>query len=106
LSILDGWWIEGWRSDNGNGWGIVGSDATGWEQDHADALAIYDILENEVAPLYYSRDERGLPRDWVRVCKNAMMTIAPEFSARRMVLDYIEHLYSPAARGALIEAAR
>ena len=102
LSILDGWWIEGWRPDNSNGWGIVGSTATGWEQDNEDAVAIYDALENEVAPLYYSRDERGLPRDWVRVCKNAMMTIAPEFSARRMVLDYIEYLYSPAAQGSLV----
>jgi starch phosphorylase len=102
LSILDGWWIEGWRPDNSNGWGIVGSTATGWQQDQEDALAIYDLLENQVAPLYYSRDERGLPRDWIRVCKNAMMTIAPEFSARRMLLDYIEHLYAPAAKGSLI----
>jgi starch phosphorylase len=102
LSILDGWWIEGRRPDNSNGWGIVGSSASGWEQDKEDALAIYDALENEVAPLYYSRDERGLPRDWIRVCKNAMMTIAPEFSSRRMLLDYIEHLYSPAAQGSLV----
>jgi starch phosphorylase len=102
LSILDGWWIEGWRPDNSNGWGIVGSSATGWEQDNEDALAIYDALENEVAPLYYSRDARGLPRDWIRVCKNAMMTIAPEFSSRRMVFDYIEHLYTPAAQGSLV----
>ena len=46
LSILDGWWIEGWRPDNSNGWGIVGSSATGWEQDDEDANAIYDVIEN------------------------------------------------------------
>lgn len=104
LSILDGWWIEGWAPDNSNGWGIVGSQASGWQQDHEDANAIYDIIEQQVAPLYYSRDEHGLPRDWVRVCKNAMMTVAPKFSARRMLLDYIEHLYTPAAEGATIRA--
>jgi starch phosphorylase len=99
LSILDGWWIEGWDPENTNGWGIEGSIATGWEQDHADANALYDAIEHEVAPLYYSRDEKGLPRNWIRVAKNAMMTNAPAFSARRMVLDYIENMYIPASRG-------
>ncbi|MDQ2683325.1 MAG: alpha-glucan family phosphorylase [Chloroflexota bacterium] len=102
LSILDGWWIEGWAKDNSNGWGIEGSAATGWEQDHADANAIYDVIEHMVAPLYYRRDETGIPRDWLRVCKNAMMSNAPAFSARRMLMDYIEHLYSKAAQGALV----
>ena len=99
LSILDGWWIEGWDPENTNGWGIEGSIATGWEQDHADANALYDAIEHEVAPLYYSRDEKGLPGNWIRVAKNAMMTNAPAFSARRMVLDYIENMYIPASRG-------
>jgi starch phosphorylase len=98
LSILDGWWPEGWSPDNSNGWGIAGSQASGWEQDAADANALYDAIEHNIAPLYYGRDEHGVPRDWVRVCKNAMMTCAPKFSARRMLLDYIEHLYSPAAQ--------
>ena len=102
LSILDGWWIEGWAPDNSNGWGIAGSQLSGWEQDHADANALYDAIEHEVAPLYYSRDERGMPREWVRICKNAMMTIAPRFSARRMLLNYIEDLYTPAAAESLV----
>ena len=102
LSILDGWWIEGWLPDNSNGWGITGSTETGWEQDAADSRALYDAIELQIAPLYYSRDEQGLPRSWVRVCKNAMMSNAPAFSARRMLLDYIEHLYSPAAQESLI----
>lgn len=102
LSILDGWWIEGWARDNSNGWGIEGSTASGWEQDDADANAIYDVIENMVAPLYYRRDDQGLPRDWLRVCKNAMMSNAPAFSARRMLLDYIEHLYTRAAQGSMV----
>ncbi len=53
-----------------------------------------------MAPLYYSRDERGLPRNWIRIAKNAMMTNAPAFSARRMLLDYIESLYTPASSAA------
>ncbi len=102
LSILDGWWIEGWSPDNSNGWGIEGALGTGWEQDNADANALYDAIEFEVAPLYYHRDEHGVPRDWVRVAKNAMMTNGPAFSARRMLLDYIENLYIPAAEGSLV----
>jgi len=97
LSILDGWWCEGWKTDNSNGWGIEGSPETGWDQDDADANAIYDIIESEVAPRFYSRDNHGLPREWVRICKNAMMTNAPKFSARRMVLEYVANLYTPAA---------
>ncbi|HQY32133.1 MAG TPA: alpha-glucan family phosphorylase, partial [Thermomicrobiales bacterium] len=104
LSILDGWWCEGWAPDNSNGWGIEGSPATGWEQDNEDANAIYDTIENEVAPRFYQRDNRGLPREWVRICKNAMMSNAPRFSATRMVLDYIEKLYGPANSAALAQA--
>ena len=98
LSILDGWWCEGWASDNSNGWGIKGSAETGWAQDNADANAIYDMIEFEVAPRFYSRDNHGLPREWVRIGKNAMMSNAPRFSARRMVTEYIERLYLPAYR--------
>lgn len=100
LSILDGWWIEGWNPDNSNGWGIQGSELSGWDQDNTDANALYQAIEHEIAPLYYGRDEEGLPRNWIRVAKNAMMTNAPAFSTRRMVRDYIETLYIPASRGA------
>ena len=99
LSILDGWWIEGWNPDNSNGWGIQGSELSGWDQDNVDANALYQAIEHEIAPLYYGRDEEGLPRNWIRVAKNAMMTNAPAFSTRRMVRDYIETLYIPALRG-------
>ena len=61
LSILDGWWMEGYNGRNG--WAFQGAD--GPERDAKDARAIYDILENEVVPLYYKRDRRGLPNSWV-----------------------------------------
>ena len=97
LSILDGWWSEGWAPDNSNGWGIQGSEKSGWAQDDDDANAIYDLIEREVAPRYYSRDNHGIPREWVRTGKNAMMTNAPRFSANRMVREYVEKLYLPAS---------
>jgi starch phosphorylase len=97
LSILDGWWCEGWAPDNSNGWGIPGSEKSGWAQDDDDANAIYDLIEREVAPRYYSRDNHGIPREWVRTGKNAMMTNAPRFSANRMVREYVEKLYLPAS---------
>ena len=97
LSILDGWWDEGWQEQPINGWGIEPSPLTGWEQDNADANTLYDVIEKQVAPLYYDRDDDGRPRRWIKVAKTAMATNAPEFSARRMVLDYIATLYTPAA---------
>ena len=97
LSILDGWWSEGWDEEPRNGWGIEPSEAPEWEQDAADAAALYDTLENEIIPLFYDRDERGLPRKWIQVAKQAMITDAPQFSARRMLMEYIEKLYMPAA---------
>ncbi|MGI8478028.1 MAG: alpha-glucan family phosphorylase [Thermomicrobiales bacterium] len=97
LSILDGWWREGWRSDESNGWGIEPIETEGVDQDEAEANAIYEILERKVVPLYYSQGEDGLSHEWIAVAKNAMRTVAPEFSARRMLLDYIDKLYAPAA---------
>jgi starch phosphorylase len=98
LSILDGWWREGWVSDNSNGWGIEPSPLDGVEQDAAEARMLYEALESEVIPLYYDRDLEGYPRRWIAVAKQAIRTTAPAFSARRMVIDYIERLYAPAAK--------
>ncbi|MGH2558644.1 MAG: alpha-glucan family phosphorylase [Thermomicrobiales bacterium] len=97
LSILDGWWSEGWRPDNSNGWGIPPSDLEGPGQDAAEAHAIYDLIETRVVPAYYSRDHEGIPLGWVGVAKEAMRTNAPAFSSRRMLLQYIARLYKPAA---------
>jgi starch phosphorylase len=104
LSILDGWWREAWKPDNSNGWGLEPSTLEGWQQDAADAYAIYDTLEQLVTPLYYKRGHDHLPHDWIAVAKEAMRTVAPAFSARRMVLDYIDRLYRPAATGLALTA--
>ena len=100
LSILDGWWPEGFDGDNGwaigSGVNMSVSDAA----DAADADALYDLLEREVVPLYYDRDEQGIPQAWLERSKNAMATISPAFNARRMVRDYVETFYAPAAERA------
>jgi len=92
LSILDGWWMEGYNGRNG--WAFQGAD--GPERDAKDAKAIYDILENEVVPLYYKRDGQGLPHSWVQVMKEAMKSVGPGFSARRMVKEYVTSFYQKA----------
>lgn len=100
LSILDGWWIEGWDGANGNGWGIHPFVGDEQRQDHAEAQAIYDLLEHEVVPRYYDdRDHNGVPTAWVRTMKEAIRTNAPAFSAQRMVIDYVRKLYLPASLG-------
>jgi len=97
LSILDGWWSEGWHSDNSNGWGLYPQMSVPGVVDALDACAFYDLLENEVAPLYYRRGADRIPHDWIAVAKEAIRTIAPKFSAQRMLKDYAEQLYAQAA---------
>ena len=92
LSILDGWWIEGFNGKNG--WAFGGD--TG--DDVKDSEAIYNILEKEVIPLYYKVDDNGIPRDWVKVMKEAIKSTAPLFSARRMVKEYINKFYQNALK--------
>jgi starch phosphorylase len=98
LSVLDGWWAEGYNG--ANGWAIA--PAQGYDdhdrQDVADAEALYDLLEQEVVPLFYKRDSDGVPRAWIQVMKEAIRTSIPVFCARRMVKEYAEKYYVPAAR--------
>jgi starch phosphorylase len=98
LSVLDGWWQEGY--DGANGWPIVASThVTDWQaQDAEDAEQLYRILERDVIPLYYMRDRDGIPRGWVQIIKDAIRTIAPRFSTRRMVKEYMELMYAPASQ--------
>jgi starch phosphorylase len=97
LSVLDGWWDEGWRGDNG--WAIGGRATVPDEgaQDWADALDLYRILEEEVVPRYYGRGADGLPRGWLEVMKRAISTTIWRFSTTRMLHEYAELLYLPAA---------
>jgi len=94
FSIGDGWWAEGYSRDNG--WLIDAGDAGDSDaQDAADAARIYDILEREIVPTFYDRED-GIPRRWLAYVRQAIVTVAPRFSARRMVKDYVELMYSPA----------
>ncbi len=97
LSVLDGWWDEGWTGDNG--WAIGGRATNPDEgaQDWADALDLYRILEEEVVPRYYTRGADGLPRGWLELMKRAMATTIWRFSTTRMLHEYAEQLYLPAA---------
>ena len=98
LSILDGWWPEGF--DGSNGWAIGGARSFDDDEraDAEDADALYAILEREVVPLYYRRDGDGVPHDWLTRVKEAVATVAPRFNAQRMVKDYVTRYYQPAAR--------
>jgi starch phosphorylase len=96
-SILDGWWVEGYSPDVGwaIGRGEVYPDA-GY-QDHVESQALYDILEKQIVPLFYDRGADQLPKEWIRRMKNSIAKLAPFFSTNRMVREYGEKLYLPAA---------
>jgi starch phosphorylase len=96
LSIGDGWWAEGYTGDNG--WLIDAGEAGNSEaQDTADAARIYDLLEREIVPTFYDRDN-GIPTKWLSFVRNAIVSVAPRFSARRMVKEYVEYMYARALR--------
>jgi starch phosphorylase len=95
-SIIDGWWEEGYNGRNG--WAIgerreYQNDTT---RDDADAASLYDILEHEIVPLYYSHGAGEVPHPWISMMKEAIRTVAPAFSMRRMLKEYVERLYIPA----------
>ncbi len=98
LSVLDGWWVEGYNGRNG--WAIGEERAYMDEgtQDAADALSLYRLLENEVIPLFYDRDADGIPHGWVRMSKEAARSTLWDFSTARMVQDYTNLLYVPVAQ--------
>jgi starch phosphorylase len=94
LSVPDGWWLEGYSGSNG--WMIDPGSASG---DAAEADALYRILEEQIVPAFYDRDADDVPRRWVKIVKEAIRTVAPRFSARRMVKQYAREAYAPMARG-------
>jgi starch phosphorylase len=97
MSVLDGWWDEGWNSQNG--WAIGGRETNPDEgaQDWADSLDLYRILEDEVTPRYYDRDKDGLPKAWVARMRASIASTIWKFSTTRMLHEYTERLYLPAA---------
>lgn len=99
LSILDGWWAEGYNG--ANGWAVETPEyGDQLAQEVADAQAVYRLLEEEVVPLFYRRDTDDVPRGWVQVMKEAIRTVVPVFCTRRMVKEYTERFYVPAAERA------
>ena len=96
LSIGDGWWAEG--ANGSNGWvidgGVSGDDDDA--VDAADANDLYRLLEEHVVPAFYDRDRAGIPRRWLATVKESIRSVAPRFSARRMVKEYVEKMYVPA----------
>lgn len=99
FSVLDGWWREGYNCSNG--WAI-GDDteyADTYQQDEADARSIYDTLENEIIPLYYEDSPfETVPTGWIERVKASIRTLAPQFSTRRMLSEYVAGMYAPAMR--------
>jgi len=98
LSILDGWWEEGFNGQNG--WGIK-HDETSPNPDGSDADKIYTSLEQEIIPRYYNMSNNGIPHEWVTLMKETIKSNAARFSARRMVKQYVEKFYSKCMEGAL-----
>jgi starch phosphorylase len=95
LSIMDGWWIEGFNGKNG--WAPGHQEVDG-NRDQADAAEIYRVLEEKIIPLYYKVSDQGVSDDWVRVMKDAIKGAAAPFSARRMVKEYVGKFYTNALR--------
>ena len=104
LSVLDGWWDEAFVPGRmSTGWAIGGGEEyeDTKHQDFVESHALYDVLEREVIPLFYDRDRTGLPREWIQRSKSCLRLLAPEFNTHRMLMDYTEQMYLPAARARL-----
>jgi starch phosphorylase len=92
LSVLDGWWLEGYNGRNG--WALESDQSS--DSEFQESQKIYNILEKEIVPLYYDRDESGIPRNWIKVMKEAIKSTAPHFNSRRMVKEYVQKFYQDA----------
>ncbi len=98
LSVLDGWWVEGYRE--GAGWALPEKrtyENQGF-QDQLDAATIYSLLENEIIPLYYDKNEKGYSEKWIKVVKNSIATIAPHYTMKRQLDDYYSKFYCKEAK--------
>lgn len=102
FSVLDGWWVEGYKKDAG--WALAQENSYDLNelQDELDAETIYNIFENEILPAFYTRNTKGIPELWVSYIKNTFAQVAPHFTTARMIRDYQDRFYKPQA----IRAAR
>ena len=100
FSVLDGWWYEGYRFDEKAGWALTDkrtyTDQS--QQDKLDAATIYSMLENEIIPLYFAKNSKGYSPEWIQYIKRSIGNIAPHFTMKRMIDDYIARFYEPEAR--------
>jgi starch phosphorylase len=96
FSVLDGWWREGYNSKNGWAIGTEKEYSDQNAQDNDDATIIYETLEKEIVPLYYERNTDKIPTGWLKIVKESLRTLTPEFSLRRMLKEYVTDYYLPA----------
>ncbi|MFK5915236.1 MAG: hypothetical protein QM484_12765 [Woeseiaceae bacterium] len=96
LSLLDGWWGEGFNGENG--WGIAphSTETNPAIRDREEANELLEILEYEIIPTFYKRGKQGYSKEWIKLSKNSMKSCIPRFNASRMVMDYVKNLYTPA----------
>ena len=98
LSVLDGWWVEGYRKDAG--WALPQERTYSNQgyQDQLDAATIYGLLENDIIPLYYGKNKKGYSEGWIKVIKNSIATIAPHYTMKRQLDDYYDKFYIKEAK--------
>ncbi|QZZ18865.1 alpha-glucan family phosphorylase [Leptothermofonsia sichuanensis E412] len=100
-SVLDGWWCEGYKADASgkgiNGWAIGENANTSDQnlQDKIDSDSLYQLLEEEIVPLYYNQDQNGVPHGWIRMMKESIKSNSPAFNTHRMIADYVTQVYAP-----------
>jgi starch phosphorylase len=98
LSVLDGWWGEGYEGDNG--WAIKPASAAldQYRRNREEAQTLYELLQDQIIPLYYRRGPGGYSPEWIRIAKRSMASILPRFNAARMVHEYVSRFYLPASQ--------
>jgi starch phosphorylase len=98
MSIMDGWWREGYDGANGFAIGPDSHPASIEEQDRVDSANLYSVLTEQVIPAFYNRDDRGIPRQWLQYIRRAMVTLVPQYNTWRMVQEYTRKYYLPTAQ--------
>jgi starch phosphorylase len=106
FSVLDGWWCEGYKGDNGWAIGAGETYEDAAYQDEVESTALYDLLEAEIIPLFYDRSSDGVPREWTAIMKNSMRTVNANFNTNRQVEEYTKRFYIPCLENAHRLAAK